>query len=378
VKLENVDYDIFLALVTGIYTDHVEINAKNLQGLIKLSTKYQVDKVRGMCASFMDDDITAENVLELFEIAPSMLGDKEFGLQFIEENADEVLSSPGIENLSRERFLTILQDDKLQVEEVEVFKALLRWAEAEAKRTQGDKKTIGKELALKYVRFPTMEMAHIATVVGPSGYLEQPQLVSLYGYLSVTDENVRALMPDLGFPKTPRSGGGVAWSWSNTKKGHNITLSNNNLTATAGGTAWAYNVVCGTKEFKNGNHYWEVNLDNSTDDMIGVASPSINADSTSAYSNLGSQCWFVHHSSGSYGGTVGTKVQMNSESKTGDVLGFYLQHNKTKNTFDLTVYKNRKLVGTPFKNIPSPVVAATELYGTPAKVTLIPNARKPS
>jgi len=307
------------------------------------------------------------------------LGDEEFGLKFIEDNAGEVLSSDAFSRLSKDRLTVILKDDKLAVDEIDVFKALQKWGEAELKRSQvegADLKSVLKDL-LKLIRFPTMEINQIATVVAPSGVLEQTALVGLFSYVSVTDEKVRSLLPDPGFPTTPREGSGPGWTWSTSKKGRYVALSNKDLTATTSGSSWNYGLVLGSKEFKNGTHYWEVKLDYSTDDMVGIVSPSITYDSTSAYSAYPHQCWFVHHGSGTYGGTVGTKTSLDCGARTGDTIGFLLTFNKNSK-FDLTVYKNKKLVGTPFRDIPGPVVAATELYATPSRVTLDPKAKRPS
>jgi len=162
------------------------------------------------------------------------------------------------------------------------------------------------------------------------------------------------------------------------KKGRNVALSNNNLTAQSSGSSWNNGLALGSKEFKNGNHYWEIKIDHSTDDMVGVVSPTINCDASSAYSSLTSQCWFVHHGSGTYGGSVGIKSSLDCTAKTGDTMGFSLTYTKTSNTFDMGVYKNKKLIGTPFRNIPPPVIAAVEFYSSPARCTLNTKIKKPT
>jgi len=212
------------------------------------------------------------------------------------------------------------------------------------KKTEGATvKSVSADL-IKLIRFPTMEINQIATIVAPTALLEQSQLVGLFSYISVTDEKTRAMFPDPGFPTTPREGSVSTseWSWNPSKKGRNVTLSNNNLTAAGAGSSWNYNLITGNKEFKNGNHYWEIKIDYSSDDMVGVVSPTVPHDAVSVYTSYSSQGWWVHHSSGTYGGTVGIKSSIDCQAKTGDTLGFGLTHNKTSNTFDLTVYKNKK------------------------------------
>jgi len=278
--------------------------------------------------------------------------------------------------LSKERLGLILKSDRLAIDEIDLFKALQLWAAAEAKRTQTDAKSAVKDL-IGFIRFPTMEITQVASAVAPSGLLEQSQLVGLFSYVSVPDPSLREKMPDPGFPTRARAGGS-GFTWDTKKHGHNVTLSNNNLTVTTSGSAWANSLCLGTKEFKSGNHYWEIKIDYSNDDMAGVCKPDINSDGSSVYSSCPSQVWFVHHGVGIYGGTVGTKTSVDCNSRTGDVLGFALSWNKLNSTFDMSVYKNKKLVGTPFRGIPPPVVAAYELYGSPAKATLDSKARKPT
>jgi len=222
-----------------------------------------------------------------------------------------------------------------------------------------------------------MELQDIASVVAPSGLVEQVNLVQLFSYCAVTDDKVRALMPAPPFPTQPRSGGGGgSFTWDEKKKGSAVTLSNKNLTALSSGSSWNGGLVLGTRKFEKGNHYWEIKIDHSTSDMIGVAKPDVNPNQNSVYSNAASQIWFAHHSSGIYG-SVGTKTSISLSTKTGDVIGVGLEWEEGTKTFALTYYKNRTKLGTPFRQIPPPVVAACELYSTPARVTLDPKARQP-
>jgi hypothetical protein len=47
-----------------------------------------------------------------------------FVLEFIRENTEDVLASPGFLNLTRNRLKDLLEDDQLGVEEVDLFKAV--------------------------------------------------------------------------------------------------------------------------------------------------------------------------------------------------------------------------------------------------------------
>jgi len=187
------------------------VNSENIDGLMKVARKYQVDKVRVLCADFMEQDINKDNAVELFLSGPSIMGDEEFGLKFIEENAGEVLQSEGITKLPADRFAAILKSNKLQAEELIVFKALLKWGDAKVKESKDkiDLKTATKDL-IQYVRFPLLQTNDLATIVAPTALLEPGQLVGLFSYVSVTDEKIRALLPNLGF-ETKELEGSNTW-----------------------------------------------------------------------------------------------------------------------------------------------------------------------
>lgn len=162
----------------------------------------KLKKLQISCAEFMEGDVNVDNVLDLYEVAPALLGDKEFGLEFIRENAEEIFASEGFQNLSRERLADLLRDDDLSIEEQAVFTALQRWGKAELERNDGDMKstdalkTVIKDL-LPLVRFPAMDVADIAATVAPSGLLDQSQLLQLFKYVSMSDVKARNL---LGIP----------------------------------------------------------------------------------------------------------------------------------------------------------------------------------
>jgi len=221
---------------------------------------------------------------------------------------------------------------------------------------------------------PVHEVADIASKVATSGLLAQEQLVSLLTYCAVPD---KSLLPSPGFPTQPREGG--VWTWDKDKKGRNIVFENKNLTARCNGSSWQGGLIMGTKLFTKGTHYWEVTIDHSTNDMVGVVSPDVAYSGDSVYSNQGAKCWFIHHSGSTYGGTRGTKQSYTGGSFShGTVVGQLLEWDEKSSTFSLTYFYNKVRKGTPYSRIPPPVLASCELYSSPARVTLNSKAKKPA
>jgi hypothetical protein len=201
----------FQSLLTVLYTDEVEVSAENISELIACAKKYQIEKLQIICAEFMEADLNAENVLDLFAVAPELLGDDEFGLEFIRENAEEIFASDGFDALSRPRLSFLLRDDQLCIEEQSVFTAVQRWGRAQlenegedASNVESLKKVIADLMPL--VRFPTMDVADIASTVAPSGLLDKKQLLELFKYVSMPEGKDRVSI-ELPFLSQPRQGG---------------------------------------------------------------------------------------------------------------------------------------------------------------------------
>lgn len=201
----------FQALLTVLYTDEVAVTSENIMELIACAKKYQIEKLQIICAEFMEADLNADNALSLFEVAPTMLGDDEFGLEFIRENAEEIFASEGFTTLSRSRLSYLLRDDNLCIEEQSVFNAVRQWGRAQLEnegKTEIETAALKAKIAdlIPLIRFPTMDVADIATTVAPSQLLDQKQLLELFKYVSMPEGKER-LAIEMPFLRQPRQGG---------------------------------------------------------------------------------------------------------------------------------------------------------------------------
>jgi hypothetical protein len=211
ISLPKANPDAFMQFLKCIYSDKLEIDTSNLTEFVNLGKKYNVEKVQVMCAEFMENDVSVDNVLELFEIAPTLLDDKDFGMKFIQENCEEILEHEQFARLSKPRLMHLLDDDELGIDEWPLFQAVLKWGKAECKRLE-KKSDSGDDLravmadVLPLIRFPTMELEDIAAHVATSGILSQDQLLELFKYVSITDVKERE-NTTVCFNAKPRSGG---------------------------------------------------------------------------------------------------------------------------------------------------------------------------
>jgi len=186
-------------------------------------------------------------------------------LAFIEDNTEPVVSTPGWDGLSEEKLIAILQSDELTIDENDLFQACLRWALSECKRRKLDTTTEHRNLVLKnvlpHIRFPTMSMDQIATVVTGSGVLNNAQLLSLYTFKGQGDGKKRT-----EFNTTERAGSKDKWTLDSVQKSAAILLSNGNLTARNTGTGYAY--CLSTVTFTKGQHAWRITRDTTNTGWI--------------------------------------------------------------------------------------------------------------
>jgi len=87
--------------------------------------------------------------------------------------------------------LELIKRDTLNVDEIDLLKALIIWAKKEIKDNKLEQKAEVMKLVLKdllpQVRFIFMTTEQVAAVVGPSGLLEPTETLELFTYLAQRD-----------------------------------------------------------------------------------------------------------------------------------------------------------------------------------------------
>ncbi len=142
----------------------------------------QVEILRHACAEFSSRGITAATACALFERSP------ELASGYIEANTPRVVKSAGFLALSEASLCAILRNSKLDIPEVKLFQAVLRWGAAQAERRKLDatKPEVMREVlkqALPLIRFPLFTMQQISEHVTQSGLLTPEQMLGVFSFL---------------------------------------------------------------------------------------------------------------------------------------------------------------------------------------------------
>ena len=163
IELPDCKYESLLELFRFMYSDEVNLNGSNVMGVLYLAKKYMVPLLVGKCADYLRDKLDASNA---FGILPKAYQFDEKKLvkrcwKVIDEHCEEALKSDGFAALERSLIEEVVKRDTLNIEEVELFKAVDSWATKKCKEegltADGSvKRKILGENIVKAIRFPAM------------------------------------------------------------------------------------------------------------------------------------------------------------------------------------------------------------------------------
>ena len=172
IELPDCHYDSLLEMFRFLYTDKVNLNGSNVMQVLYLAEKYMVPSLAEKCTKYLRDNLEASNV---FCILPHAQKYEDKDLEdrcwkVIEMDTEEAVTSDEFVTLERSVVETLVKRETLNIKEVELFKAVDRWATKESER-QGiapdgevKRRILGEEI-VKAIRFPTMSQKEFLSVV---------------------------------------------------------------------------------------------------------------------------------------------------------------------------------------------------------------------
>eukprot|EP00794_Sanderia_malayensis_P018300 gene18301-20123_t len=206
VQIEDCYCDSLLELLRYFYCDEIHLTTENVFGTLYLAKKYVVPDLEEQCVFFLEKNLDADNALDILPQAQVLNEEQleERCWDIVDCRTSQVLDSCSFTDISQDLLKDVLQRDTLWTEEIDIFKALLKWAEKECKRvnlevTSDNLRSVVGE-CLKLVRFPTMTEREFADHVARSGLLDAQQALDIFLYFTSTNK------PVLVFPSIPRIG----------------------------------------------------------------------------------------------------------------------------------------------------------------------------
>ena len=172
IELPDCEYESLLELFRFMYSDEVNLSGSNVMQVLYLAEKYIVPSLAAKCTKYLQDNLDASNVFCILPHAQKFdykdLEDRCW--EVIEKQTEEAVTSDDFLTLERSLVEAVVKREALRVKEVELFKAVDRWATRESER-QGmtpdgnvKRRILGEEI-VKAIRFPLMPLEEFASVV---------------------------------------------------------------------------------------------------------------------------------------------------------------------------------------------------------------------
>ena len=205
IELSDCEYESVLEFLRFLYSDEVQLTGSNVMRVLYLAKKYLVPSLADKCSEFLRDNLGPSNVFSILPHAEKF-EDKELEnrcWEVIELNSAEAARSDDFVAVERSIVESIVKRDKLNIKEVELFKAVDRWAKHKCEEQglaaygQAKRRIIGEEI-LKEIRIPLMSQKEFASSVVDSNILNVQEFGVMIKHYS------QVLTSPLPFAQSPR------------------------------------------------------------------------------------------------------------------------------------------------------------------------------
>ncbi|KAM4640656.1 BTB/POZ domain-containing protein 19 isoform 1-T2 [Discoglossus pictus] len=128
--LADIHPDVFLAVMEFLYTNSVTLNSVIALEVLTSAVEYGLDDLRKLCVEFISKSLTVELACEALQAAVTygQIDLRQRCLAFIEKYTREIIKTQSFRELSDLGLLSILQSDRLTIDEVLLIQAVREWA----------------------------------------------------------------------------------------------------------------------------------------------------------------------------------------------------------------------------------------------------------
>ena len=167
-----------------MYTDHAEITSENILYLAEAARAYKIPGLQHLCGEFLEKDLNPDTVLGVLHQGLHFDDQNLITkcLDVIAESASDVLKATEFEDLSNGSLAYILDIEKMNCYEVELFQACTRWAQAEVQRQNRSPDAV-REMLDSFIpkfRFPTMSLKDFSEEVVSTKLLTANEVALTY------------------------------------------------------------------------------------------------------------------------------------------------------------------------------------------------------
>ena len=229
IRLEDTDDESFKEFLRFLYTDDCEISAENATGVMYLAKKYLISSLTEKCCSVLKASIKPGNVFTVLEQS-MQFDEKKLESKcwnIVSKKTEECLNSEAFCNIKLRTLNALLKKRSLEINEVDLFKAVLKWVDKECTR-QGinieEDKTLKRRVlgdSVYDIYFLEMSLEDFAKYVSSTGILTQTEVISIFQSFSGLDvpdfkwkKERKGQANIVGFSRFDVSNLGSGWSYS--------------------------------------------------------------------------------------------------------------------------------------------------------------------
>jgi hypothetical protein len=202
IKYDNVDLEAFLSVLSFFYRKELILTESNGRDILDVASRFKIEPIICICKKYLADE-------DPFSLWAAARCDEDKDLEDLAEKKitrefDTLSKTDEFLSITKDMLKILLSKNKLQAKEIDVYRAAMRWAEAECKKkglldpTGKNKRDVLGDLIFS-IRFPCMSQAEFSAGPAVDQILEPQELVNVFMTFSGTPGQTST------FPTTPRS-----------------------------------------------------------------------------------------------------------------------------------------------------------------------------
>lgn len=169
------DQEIIMRILEYVYSGKTLLTIKNWEQVLKCADKYLITKLRKECFEFIVKTLNKNTVLDVMIKAQGNRFDfdatdlLERCVTFVEKKAYDIIKTDSFLKLSENVIILLLKNTNTCVDECEMFKACIRWADK--RKEEGDNREYSEILSNigLWIRYPQVTGNELVKLIKPTG-----------------------------------------------------------------------------------------------------------------------------------------------------------------------------------------------------------------
>ena len=186
VHLSDTNEESLQEFLRYLYTDECNLSTDNAMFVLYLAKKYIVPSLAEKCTEFLEANLASENVFILLKQAVRFVEEElvKKCWDLIDLNTADVVASDAFVDVDKATLAELVKRESLNVQEVDLFKAVLKWSEAECSIKEIEANPKNKRAvmgnAIYQIRFASMTPQEFAQNTSQSGILTPEEIIFFY------------------------------------------------------------------------------------------------------------------------------------------------------------------------------------------------------